>query len=125
MGESIGRREADLERREADLERRETEVTAREAALAKRMEDAHEILAAADERDVAADARDAAADKRESDFDLARMLASPGEGDYGSDWPERRNAGVDRHCSKEDRAASHDDRIRLTENSDVDDPDRT
>ena len=96
-------------------------MTAREAALAKRLEEAHQILAAADERDVAADARDAAADERERDLDRAKMLAPPGEGDYGYDWPERRSAAVDREHSKDDRAASHDDRIHLTEGSDPDD----
>ena len=99
-------------------------MAAREAALDKRMEDAHAILAAAEARDAAADARDAAADKRENDLDLARMLAPPGEGGYGDDWPERRCAAVDREHSKDDRAASHDDRIHLTEGADADDPDQ-
>ena len=44
---------------------------------------------------------------------------------YGDDWPERRNAGQDRWSSKGDRAASHDDRIQLTEGPDADDPDQT
>ncbi|KQV72780.1 hypothetical protein ASC64_19225 [Nocardioides sp. Root122] len=88
-------------------------MTAREAALAKRMEEAQAILAAAD--------RDAAADERERDLDRAKMVAPPDAGDYGHDWPERRCAAADREHSKDDRAASHDDRIHLTEGSDPDD----
>lgn len=99
--------------READLARREADVEAREAALASRMEAAQEILTSADERDAIADARDVAAEHREQDLDLAEMLAS--EAEYGEHWPERRNAGLDRGHSKGNRAASHDDRIALTE----------
>ena len=49
--------------------------------------------------------------------------------DYGDDWPERRNAGLDRRHSNEDREASHEDRIELTEGpggpeDDVTDPGR-
>ena len=83
---------------------------------------AEEILAAADERDAIADARDAAADKRENDLDRARLLAPPDTYGYGDDWPERRNAGLDRAHSKDDRAASHDDRIHLTQERNEDDP---
>jgi hypothetical protein len=36
------------------------------------------------------------------------------QGDYGTHWPERRNAGSDRAHSKDDRKASHADRIALT-----------
>ena len=105
------------EEREADLERRETEVVAREAALAERGEAADEILDAADERDAIADARDALADKRETDHDLAELLdPSDGHG-YGGDWPERRNAALDRAQAKQDRASSHDDRIALSEDN--------
>jgi uncharacterized protein (DUF3084 family) len=122
-------READLARREADLERREAAVTARGVALAERMEAAEEILAAADERDARADLRDAAADQRERDLDRARLLDRSDSSEYGDDWPERRNAGLDRRHSKEDREASHEDRIQLTEGpqgreDDVTDPGR-
>jgi len=122
MGDGAERREADLEmretdlkRREADLKRREAEVTAREAALAERMEVAQAILAAADNRDVLADARDVAAESRERELDLAALLAAPEEHGYGADWPERRNAGLDRGHAKGDRKASRDDRIALSE----------
>lgn len=37
------------------------------------------------------------------------------ESKYGAHWPERRNAGLDRGHAKDDRTASHDDRIALTE----------
>lgn len=99
--------------READLARREADVEAREAALAARVEATQEILTAADQRDVVSDARDVEAEHREQDLDLAEMLASDDE--YGEHWPERRNAGLDRGHSKGNRAASHDDRIALTE----------
>jgi hypothetical protein len=98
-----------------DLQRREAEVTAREAALAERTEAAPAIRAAADERDAVADARDAAANKREADLDRADFLAPPGKHGYVSNWPERRNAALDRARSKNDRTASHDDRDALTE----------
>jgi hypothetical protein len=98
-----------------DLQRREAEVTAREAALAERAEAAPAILAAADERDAVADARDAAANKRETDLDRADLLAPPDKHGYGSNWPERRNAALDRARSKNDRTASHEDRGALTE----------
>lgn len=103
------------EQREADLERREREVAAREAALDERLEAAKAILTAADARDATADTRDDAADKRETDLDRAQLLDPLGERAYGSDWPERRNAGLDREHAKEDRTASHADRVGLTE----------
>jgi uncharacterized protein (DUF3084 family) len=101
--------------REDDLERREADVTAREAALAERSETAQAILDAADERDASADTRDAAADEREKDLDRAELLAPPDKLGYGGDWPERRNASLDRGHAKDDRTASHGDRIALTE----------
>lgn len=101
--------------REAELERREAEVSAREAAVAERTEAAQAILAAADVRDATSDARDAAADKRENDLDCAELLAPTDEYGYGGDWPERRNAALDRGHAKDDRTASHDDRIALIE----------
>ena len=52
------------------------------------------------------------------------MLAPRDDVGYGDDWPERRNAALDRRSSKADRAASHDDRIQLAEGADADDPDR-
>jgi hypothetical protein len=79
-------------------------------------------LDAADERDAVADARDVAADQRESDLDRAKMLAPPEIAGYGDDWPERRNAGIDRVHSKDDREASHDDRVQLTEGLDPSQP---
>lgn len=85
---------------------------------AHRRDDADEILAAADARDVDADARDAAAVERENAFDKEDFLAD--EGTYGHYWPERRAAGRDRAHSKDDRTASHDDRIALTEDQDED-----
>ena len=100
---------------QAALGRREAAVAAREAALARHVEAAQAILAAADERDALADARDAAADKRERDLDLSELLASADHRGYGDDWPERRNAGLDRTHAKENRAASHEDRLALTE----------
>jgi multidrug efflux pump subunit AcrA (membrane-fusion protein) len=98
-----------------DLQRREAEVTAREAALKDRTEAAEAILAAADERDSVTDARDAAADKRENDLDRAEFLAPPDKSGYAGNWPERRNAALDRAHSRADRTASHDDRDALTE----------
>jgi hypothetical protein len=98
-----------------DLRRREAEVTAREAALAERTDAAPAILAAADERDAIADARDAAANQRETDLDRADFLAPPDKRGYGSSWPERRNAALDRARSKNDRRASHHDRDALAE----------
>ncbi len=103
------------EEREADLERREDAVAAREAALAERVEAAQEIVGAADERDAAADIRDEAASQRENDLDLAQLLAPEDEYGYGGDWPERRNANLDRGYAKDDRKASHSDRLALTE----------
>jgi hypothetical protein len=103
--------------READLVRREAEVAAREAALTMRGEAADEILDAADERDTIADARDTTADQRETDHDLAGLLALNREHGYGGDWPERRNAALDRAQAKQDRASSHDDRLALTESN--------
>jgi hypothetical protein len=79
-------------------------------------------LAAANERDAVADARDVAADQRENDLDRQTLLAPPEVTGYGKDWPERRHAGMDRAHSKDDRKASHDDRIHLTEGLDPDQP---
>jgi hypothetical protein len=121
MVQDLARREADLRRREADLDRREAAVAAREAALARRTEAAHGVLAAADERDAVADARDVAADRREMELDRAQLLAPPDGRRYGDDWPERRAAGLDREFSKDDRQASHVDRITLTEGLDAPD----
>jgi len=103
------------EEREADIERREDAVAAREAALAERVEAAQVIVEAADERDVAADIRDDAASQREKDLDLAELLAPEDEHGYGGDWPERRNANLDREYAKDDRKASQSDRLALTE----------
>jgi hypothetical protein len=77
------------------------------------MDAAEGIRVAADKRDVVSGARDAAADKREQDLDRAEMLNS--ETRYGAHWPERRSAGLDRAHAKGDRAASHADRIAMTE----------
>ena len=105
--------EADLERRETAVEAREIVVEARDAAHAERVDAVREIGAAADKRDAASDDRDVAAGKRENDLDRAEMLDP--ESKYGAHWPERRNAGLDRGHAKDDRTASHDDRIALTE----------
>ena len=43
----------------------------------------------------------------------AEMLELAGE--YGTHWPERRNANLDRRHAQNDRTASHDDRVALTE----------
>jgi hypothetical protein len=119
--QSANARESDVEPREADLERRENAVAARETAVAardaahtERIDAAREIGAAADKRDAASGARDAAAEERENDLDRADMLDP--EGKYGAHWPERRNAGLDRGHAKNDRTASHGDRVALTEN---------
>ena len=103
----MGTREND---READPSRRKAEVAAREADLAKRLQAAQTLLAAAD--------------KRERDLDLSELLAPPDQPGYGDDWPERRNAGLDRAHAKEDRTASHDDRVALTEGRAEDETDR-
>jgi hypothetical protein len=42
------------------------------------------------------------------------LLAPQGEQGYGGDWPERRNAVLDRGYAKDDRTASRDDRLALT-----------
>ncbi|MDX6229102.1 MAG: hypothetical protein QOI76_2492 [Frankiales bacterium] len=34
---------------------------------------------------------------------------------YGTHWPERKNAGMDRAHAQGDREASHGDRIAMTE----------
>jgi hypothetical protein len=80
---------------------------------------------AAEQRDTVSDARDAAADKRENDLDRARLLAPPETYGYGDDWPKRHNAGLYRAHSTDDRAASHNDRIHLTQEGDEDDPSHT
>lgn len=116
MGERNDEHEADLARREADL-------MAREAALSERLTAAQSILDAADARDARADIRDDSADQRENDFDREQMLSQAGSGEYGDDWPQRRNAGLDRAHAKGDRAASHDDRVLLTEGRDDDEAD--
>ena len=115
----------EAEEREADLERREAEVAAREDALAERGEATEAIPDAADKRDATADARDVAADKREDDHDLAQLLSPDNEHGYGGDWPERRNAALDRGQSKGDRTSSHDDRMALTEDDAEDGTDQT
>ena len=116
MGEPTDGPEADLVRREADL-------MAREAALEKRLEAAQAILGAADARDVRADNRDDSADQRESDSDREKLLNQAGPGEYGDDWPQGRNAGLDRAHAKNDRAASHGDRVLLTESHTDDEAD--
>ena len=90
-------------------------MAGREAALAERMEAAQAILDAADERDAAADTRDGVADKRENDLDLVEFLAPEDEHGYGGGWRERRHANLDREQAKDDRNASHGDRLALTE----------
>ena len=117
---SLDLREAALAAREVALAEREATLKVREKALDERMRAAREILAAADERDAISDSRDTGGDTREHVLDQARFLAT---GDtYGDDLPLRRGAALDREHAKGDRAASHEDRIALTE--DPDDPKR-
>jgi hypothetical protein len=95
------------------LDRREALLDAREAALDERMVSGRAILEAADQRDAAADDRDEAAQDRSNDLDRTEFAA---EGDsYGERWPERRDAALGREHAKDDRTASHGDRIALTE----------
>lgn len=70
------------------------------------------------ERDVLADARDVAAEERENQLDREQFMGSDEK--YGSHWPERRDAGLDRQLATSDRAASLGDRIALT--TDPDEP---
>lgn len=105
-------RETSVAERETAVDERETAVDAREVAQDERMDAAQKIRIAADERDLVSGARDVAADKRENELDRADMLNV--QGDYGAHWPERRNAGSDRAHAKDDRNASHADRIALT-----------
>jgi hypothetical protein len=84
-----------------------------EAALDEGMKVAARILAAADARDALAAGRDAAADERDRDIDLAELLGRVG--DYGSDWPARRAAALDREAAKRDRIAARDDLIALAD----------
>jgi uncharacterized protein (DUF3084 family) len=115
-------REAELERREAELERREAAVEAREAAHAELVNTAQTVLDAANERDTVSDARQAEAEKRESDLDRSELMDPTS--DYGADWPERRNAHLDRAHAYGDRVASHHDRIALTKGDQEPDTDR-
>lgn len=117
----LARRERVVEARETAVDARETSVDARDAAHAERRGAAREIGAAADRRDAASDDRDAAARERENILDRADLVDPTS--DYVAHWPERRNAGLDRGHAKDDRTASHGDRVALTEGSD-DDTDR-
>src|SRR3954447_16760179 len=84
-----------------------------EAALDEGMKVAARILAAADARDALAAGRDAAADERDRDIDLAELLGRVG--DYGSDWPARRAAALDREAAKQDRIAARRDLAAVVE----------
>ena len=96
-------------------------MDAREAALEERMDMGRAILEAADQRDAAADDRDEAAQGRSNDLDRAEFAA---DGDsYGEHWPERRDAALGREHAKDDRMASHGDRIALTEPEPEPEPD--
>ena len=88
-------------------------MDAREAALDERMALGRAILEAADQRDAAADDRDEAAQVRSNDLDRAEFGAEGAS--YGERWPERRDAALGREHAKDDRTASHGDRIALTE----------
>jgi uncharacterized protein (DUF3084 family) len=123
MAQGRDERERIADERDAALDRREAALTARERALAERMEAAHQILAAADERDAISDSRDTGGDTREQALDRAHFLATGNE--YGDDLPLRRGAALDRAHAKGDRAASHDDRIALTESTDEPQADST
>ncbi len=103
-----------IEDRETAVEARETAVEAREEAQRQQMEAAHDFSEAADERDAVSDSRDVAAEKRENDADRAELLDRTVQ--YGTHWPERRNAGLDREHAKGDRTASHEDRAALINN---------
>jgi uncharacterized protein (DUF3084 family) len=120
---AVEARETVVEERETTVEARELTVEARETAQGARMQAAQGMRDAADKRDVVSGARDVAADKREHDLDQADMLNS--EIDYGAHWPERRNAGIDRAHAKDDRTASHADRVAMTEGNDKHDCDET
>ncbi|MEO7352194.1 MAG: hypothetical protein ABIW17_09875 [Marmoricola sp.] len=116
-------REAALGRREEALAEREAALTVRETALAERMAAADEILAAAERRDSISDSRDRRGETREQVLDQAHLLA---RGDaYGDDLPLRRGAALDREHAKEDRVASRDDRIALTESPEEFEADET
>ncbi len=119
----LAEREAALGRREEALAEREAALTVRKTAVAERMAAAHEILAAADKRDAISDSRDTRGETREQVLDQAHLLA---RGDaYGDDLPLRRGAALDREHAKEDRAASRDDRIALTESPEEIEADET
>src|SRR5687768_16878039 len=116
-------REAALAAREAALAEREAALSVRERALAERMGAAHDILVAADERDAVSDARDVGGDTREQILDRAHFLAT--DHTYGDELPMRRGAALDREHAKDDRSASRDDRIALTERPDEPEADET
>ena len=93
-------------------------LEARQTALVERRRAVQEILAAADQRDALADERDLAADGRDHNLDLAEFLAADGE--YGNNWPERRDAALARKLAKDDRVAARRDRMALAQ--DLTDP---
>ena len=103
------------EERDAALDLREAAVTLREVRLARRMVVAQGILTAGDQRDAVSVARDVAAETREHNLDRAQFLAHDGNHSYvEKNLPDRRRrAALDRDHAKEDREASHDDRIAL------------
>jgi hypothetical protein len=87
------------------------------------MNAAQAIKTAADKRDAISEARDRVAEQRDKDADLVEMMDA--DSDYGSHWPERRYAGLDRAHAKDDRAASRTDRIDLTRDGEKNDTERT
>lgn len=120
-GRLADRRTADLDirqkasdARESALAQREEALSLRERALADRMDAAKDILTAADARDAVSDSRDIGGDTREQVLDRAHFLAT-GDEIYADHQPLRRGAALDRAHAKGDRAASHDDRVALTE----------
>lgn len=101
------------ERRNTDLVRREVAVEHRERALASHLKLAQDLLTAARERDAAADALDTAADQRERELDLANLLSTANDQGYGSDWPARRHAALDRAHARADRVSAREDLTAL------------
>lgn len=84
-----------------------------EGSLAAQLAVAEARLATAQRHNAAADALDAAADQRERDLDLAQMLSTASDVDYGADWPARRHASLDREQARADRLSSRRDLTAL------------
>jgi hypothetical protein len=107
-----GQRDPGRDAQDSELKRRLATLQVQEAVIAEDVKVVRTILAAADARDALADARDLAAEKREHELDQAEFLDA--DADYGSRWPERRGAALDRQHAREDRLAARRDRTTLT-----------